>query len=166
MKIEIIVFRLNMEEKITCIYNWYKEFKKLDLIDRTKFIKKLKNDNDFKPLSTAFYITKEILKIDKSKYKKYLYVSVFCISIEGFYEDPRSNIAILALLNNSAEAILEDLNFYLNELKDLFENETSKYLENWIVREDKSIENFGFKEIRNEQEQLISYDTNNIIFYN
>ena len=155
------------ENKINIIFSFFEKFKKINKEERNILRVQLNNNKTLKPLSTAFNISKELLKIkEASEIEKYIYVAIFCIGIEGFTDDPRGNIAILGLLNNSVNEIGKDLNIYISKLKDLFEYDTAKFFDNWIKREDKSIINFGFKQIRNSKGILIDYDTNNIIFNN
>lgn len=155
------------KNKINKIFSFFEKFKMLNKKERDVLRKQLYNNKTLKPLNTAFNISKELLKPkESSDIDKYIYVAIFCIGVEGFTDDPRGNIAILGLLNNSVNEFGKDLNLYIYELKDLYEYDTTKYFDNWIKREDKSVENFGFKEIRNSKGILINYDTNNIIFNN
>ncbi|PIV97665.1 MAG: hypothetical protein COZ16_06830 [Flavobacteriaceae bacterium CG_4_10_14_3_um_filter_31_253] len=153
------------KKKINKIFNFFEKFKKINEKDRNILRGQLYNNKTLKPLNTAFNISKVLLKTkETSEIDTYIYVALFCIGIEGFTDDPRDNIAILGLLNCSVSETNRNLNLYINEIKDLFEFGIAKYFENWVERKDKSIENFGFKQIKNPKGKLIEYETNNIVF--
>lgn len=154
------------KDKINKIFSFFERFKMLNKKEKDFLIKQLNNNKTLKPLNTAFNISIELFKLKgASEIDKHIYVALFCLGIEGFTDDPRGNIAILGLLNSSANKLGRDLNIYIKELKDFFGDDVTKYFDNWIERDDKSIENFGFKEIKDKHGKFIDYDTNNLIFH-
>lgn len=145
------------------LYRLYLEYVKADISERSIIIRRLRENPDFKPLKIAFEGSSQILKTE-SNIEEFFITSLFCICIEGFVQDPRDSIAILALLANSAEERGISTNSVIGSFLNLFENGVKQYLQLWVERKDKSIEKFGFSEIRDQNRVLEGYDTNGISF--
>jgi hypothetical protein len=144
------------------LYKYYLKYKLAHAHERLEIYKTLK-ELDFKFMRTSFELSKLILT-NEIEATQGILTALFSIGIEGFKQDPRDSIAILSLLNRSAEEVGLDLNNFIKRDIQIFDETSQIRLKNWINRDHKEIQVFGFKEICDEDGNLIDYDLNGVIF--
>lgn len=139
------------------IYKQWGVLKELSLPERKKLLEAVGPLQKSKFLGFALRLSTSVLTSNNKE--KDLVTALLCLIMENFTQDPRDNIGVLALLNNSANEVGLDLDTIIKEVVRVSGENALKYFNHWIDREDKSIEVFGFSEIRDSDYKLIGYNS-------
>lgn len=144
------------------LLQYYKIYKEPD-ITRRKQIRKLILGKNIKLLRNAAELSQEIIKTDLD-INLNIELAIFCIGIEGFNQDPRDSIAILSILNCTSKEKGINLDELIRVNLNLYNSNTKVFFENWINKEDKSVSQFGFTEVRDTDGRLLNIDLDQVFF--
>lgn len=148
--------------EIEQLYKDYLEHLNSNESTRINILESIKHKN-LKLIKTSYELIIQVLK-KKIDHEKGILVSFICLGVEGFNQDPRDSISILALLNRLANQYELDLDSLIEKHINLFDKRVQEIFYNWLKREDKSIENFGFNDVLDNDGNLVGFNLNGIIF--
>jgi hypothetical protein len=140
------------------IDDWIQKFKNMEPNEANEFSEGLSQNLRSQLLGIALDSSKLALTENNDQAYHLIYKGAMSIVLEGCIQDPRDSIGMLALLNNSSKIRGLDLNKILRGLH-LEKLHCSKYIDHWIKRDNKEIDQFGFSAIKNDKGVVTDYNS-------